>query len=58
MKAMTRQQLAERAGVTTRTLSNWMLPHRRILKKMGMRPHHILPPNVVAWLAERFSIDI
>jgi len=25
---------------------------------MGMKPRHILPPKVVAWLVERYSIDV
>ncbi len=54
---MTRQELADKAGVTTRTIKNWMKPHSETLWQMGMRPHQILPPNVVAWLIERFGID-
>lgn len=58
MKAMTRQELADKAGVTTRTIKNWMKPYSELLWQMGMRPHQILPPNVVTWLTERFGIDI
>jgi hypothetical protein len=58
MRAMTRQELADKAGVTTRTLKNWMKPHLEILWEMGMRPYDILQPNVVAWLSERFGINI
>lgn len=58
MKAMTRQELADKAGVTTKTLSNWLTPHEKVLSSMGMKPRHILPPKVVAWLVERYSIDV
>ena len=33
---MTRQQLAAHAGVSTRTLNNWLRPYRRTLRAMGM----------------------
>ncbi len=58
MKAMTRQELADKAGVTTKTLSNWLVPHKKTLSNMGMKPRRILPPKVVAWLVERYSIDV
>ena len=58
MKAMTRQELATRAGVGVRTLNNWLAPHRDQLYGMGMRPNRLLPPNVVAWIAREFCIDI
>ena len=36
MKAMTRQQLAARAGVDARTLRNWIKPYQEQLWRMGM----------------------
>ena len=59
MKAMTRQQLAAHAGVSTRTLNNWLRPYRRKLRAMGMPDgKQTLPPNIVAWIARRFCIDL
>ena len=48
MKAMTKQQLAQCAGVTVRTLFNWLRPYRKELSQ----------PNITAWIAEKFGIDV
>lgn len=59
MKAMTKQQLADCAGVSVRTLNSWCLTCQDELWTMGLRPHmKVLPPNIVAFLADRFCIDI
>lgn len=59
MKSMTRQQIAECAGVTPRTLKNWLEPHMAELTTMGMPlGKGALPPNIVRWMSEKFSIDI
>ena len=59
MKAMTKQQLAQCAGVTTKTLSNWCKPFRKELEAMGMQPlMKVLPPHIVRFIAEKFCIDI
>jgi hypothetical protein len=59
MKAMTKQQLADRAGVTVRTLNNWCKPHRQTLIRMGVRPNmRVLPPHVVKWMVETFCIEV
>jgi DNA-binding XRE family transcriptional regulator len=58
MKAMTRQELADCAGVTTKTLGNYIKRHRDELWALGMRPREILPPSVVAWLVNNYGIDI
>ena len=56
---MTRQQIACQAGVTVKTLSNWMKPYRKDLEDIGLRPGMIvLPPNIVKWIAEKFCIDL
>ena len=38
MKAMTRQELADCAGVSVRTLANWCRPYQDELWMMGLRP--------------------
>lgn len=58
MRAMTREELAQRAGVTTKTLGNWMQQHWQTLWDMGMRPREILPPRVVEWMAWQYGIDV
>lgn len=59
MKAMTKQQLANSAGVTVRTLMNWCRPYRKELLQMGLKPGmKVLPPHIVKWIADRFSIDL
>ena len=59
MKAMSKQQLADRAGVSVRTLNNWCRPCRRELQKMGVTPRmKVLPPHVVKYLTDKFCIDV
>ena len=59
MKAMTKQQLAQCAGVTLRTLFNWCRPYRKELARMGLKPGmRVLPPHIVKWIADRFCIDL
>ena len=59
MKAMTRQELADRAGVSARTFSRWCEPYREELLGMGWLPYTVLlPPNIVRWLCEKFCIDV
>lgn len=56
---MTKQQLADCAGVSVRTLMNWCRPYRMELSRMGMTPGmRVLPPRIVKWMSERFCIDI
>jgi hypothetical protein len=58
MKAMTRQQLADCAGVTTKTLGHYLERHWDELWPLGLRPREILPPKVVAWLIDKYGIDV
>ena len=55
MKAMTKQQLADSAGVTTKTLMSWCAPFMKELETMGMQPHmKVLPPHIVRFIVEKF----
>ena len=59
MQAMTKQQLAQCAGVTTKTLMSWCKPFREELVAMGMLPHmKVLPPHIVHFIAKQFCIDV
>lgn len=55
---MTRQQLADCAGITSKTLGNYIHRHWDELWALGMRPYEILPPSVVEWLVDNYGIDI
>ena len=58
MQSMTRQQLADYAGVNVKTLRNWLIPHQELLWQMGMpKGKGALPPNVVKWIVEQYDID-
>ena len=59
MKSMTRQQIAHRAGVSVKTLTNWCRPFRQELEALGLRPGMIvLPPVIVKWISDKFCIDL
>ena len=59
MKAMTKQELAQRAGVTMKTFYRWCVPFRQELEAMGMKPKmRVLPPHIVRYLAEKLCIDV
>ena len=56
---MSKQQLADSAGVTVKTLMSWCKPYEEELGRMGMKPRaKVLPPNVVKFICERFTIII
>ena len=59
MKAMSKQQLADRAGVSLNTLNRWCKPFRRELEAMGLQPNtRMLPPVIVKFIAEKLYIDL
>jgi len=59
MKAMSKQQLADCAGVSVNTLMKWCKPFTNELKLMGLSPNDkVLPPNIVKFLVEKFCIDL
>ena len=58
MRAMTRQELADRAGVDRRTLFNYFEFHKEELESLGVRPNHIVPPSAVEWLSANYGINI
>ena len=59
MKAMSKQQLADAAGVSVKVLMSWCKPFRSEFEKMGLKPKdRVLPPAIVKTIAEKFCIDV
>ncbi len=59
MKAMSKQQLADKAGVSLNTLNKWCKPFQQELLRLGMIPgSRMLPPVIVKYLADKFCIDL
>ena len=59
MKAMSKQQLADCAGVSVNTLMKGCRPFMNELEQMGLSPNDkVLPPNIVKFLVEKFCIDL
>jgi transposase len=59
MIAMSKQQLADAAGVSVNTLMNWCRPYREQLAQMGLLPNaKVLPPHIVKFISDTFCIDV
>ena len=59
MKSMTKQQLADKAGVSLNTLNRWCKPLQKELEDIGVQPNaRLLPPVAVKFIAEKFCIDL
>ena len=59
MKAMSKQQLADRAGVSLNTLNRWCKPFQQELEALGLQPRaRMLPPVAVKFIAEKLCIDV
>lgn len=59
MKAISKQKLADKAGVSLNTLNRWCKPFRKELETMGLQPKsRMLPPVVVKFIAEKLCIDV
>ena len=59
MKAVSKQQMANKAGVSINTFNRWCKPFQKELEAMGLPPRaRMLPPNVVKFIAEKFCIDV
>ena len=57
MKAKSKSELAELAGVSVCTLVNWFKPHMAELEALGMKPGmRVLPPKVVKYLTQNNEI--
>ena len=58
MRSMTREELASRAGVTTRTLFNYIQKHLDELEALGYHSNQILSPIVLAWFAQNYGVNV
>ena len=56
---MSKQQLADRAGVSLKTLNRWLQPYRDELAAMGYNPSmRVLHPRIVKFISETFCIEL
>ena len=59
MKAMSKSELADCAGVSVNTLMKWCKPFQSELEAMGFRPNDkLLPPVIVKFLVDKLCIDL
>ena len=59
MKAMSKQQLADAAGVSVKVLMSWCRPYFKEFEAMGLKPKdRVLPPRIVRFISEKFCIDV
>ena len=59
MKAMSKSELAAKAGVSRTTLKNWCKPYLKELEAMGLVPNaKVLPPHIVQFLANKLCLDV
>lgn len=59
MKSMTKQKLADKAGVSLNTLNRWCKPYKKELEAMGLQPKaRLLPHVIVKFIAEKLCIDL
>ena len=59
MKAMYKSELAAAAGVTHDTFRRWLHSDADYLRSQGLSPKaKMLPPQVVAYLVEKYNIEV
>ena len=59
MKAMYKSELAAAAGVTHDTFRRWLRSDADYLRSQGLSPKaKMLPPQVVAYLVEKYNIEL
>ena len=59
MKSYTKSQLASFAGVSPDTFRRWLQSDAAYLAAQGITPRtKLLPPQVVAYLAHKYAIDL
>ena len=59
MKAMLKSELAAAAGVKRDTFRGWLHSDADYLRSQGISPKaKLLPPQVVAYLVEKYNIEL
>lgn len=59
MKCYYKSEIADMAGVSTRTLQRWLQRHRDKLASFGCRPRDkFLNPRALEWLCQEYCITL
>ena len=57
MKAMSKSEIARKAGVNRKTLARWLKRDKTYLEKHGVdKNQRVLQPNVVKYILEKYCI--
>ena len=57
MRAMSKSEIAERAGVSRQTLREWLKNDEAYLREQGVKIHQkIFPPHVVKYSIDKYCI--
>ena len=57
--SLSKSELAELAGTTTKTFAKWLRPFRTELRQMGVSDRaKLLPPQAVQFICENLDIDL
>ena len=58
MKAKSKSEIADAAGVSYSTLARWISEKRSILETMGCSKHQkVMPPKIVKYICEEYGIN-
>ena len=58
MKSYYKYELADAAGVSTRTFGRWLQQQSEQLSQWGVTPRtQLLPPVAVEWICNQYGID-
>ena len=57
-ESMTRQQLANRAGVSVKTFKRWIVADRTEIEKFCTFNARVFPPIVVKYLCDKYCIGL
>ena len=58
MKSYYKYELADAAGVSTRTFGRWLRQQSEQLSQWGVTPRtQLLPPVAVEWICRQYGID-
>ena len=57
MKSKSKSEIAMAAGISVRTLYNWMRLHRTHLQRLGVQPNQrLLPPRAVDFVCQELGL--